>query len=94
MMLPMDALLLGLIHLFSSASPTLVILSGLPDFFGGIVVLVIGLLIIGLLIAAAIVLLPAIIVAAVVWFLTGSFFLAGIAFLVVAVIWLIAISGD
>jgi hypothetical protein len=93
-MIPLDALLFSLFHSFSNASPSLAILSGLPDYFGGIVVLVIGLLIIGLLIAAAIVLLPAIIVAALVWFITGSFFLAGIAFLVVAVVWLIAISDD
>ena len=68
------------------------ILTGIADLFGGIVLLVIGVLIIVLLVAAAIVLLPAIIVAILVWFLTGSFFYAGIAFLVVALISLVAMA--
>jgi hypothetical protein len=67
------------------------ILSGLADLFGGIILVVIGILVIVLIVAAAIVLLPAIIVAIIVWFLTGSFFYAGIAFLVVALISLIAV---
>jgi hypothetical protein len=46
------------------------------------------------IVAAAIVLLPAIVVAVVVWFLTGSLFYAGIAFLVVAVISIAAAADD
>jgi hypothetical protein len=61
-------------------------LTGIADLFGGIILLVIGILIIVLIVAAAIILLPAIIVAVVVWYLTGSFLYAGIAFLIVAVI--------
>jgi len=68
------------------------LLTGLADLFGGIVLLIIGILIIVLLVAAAIVLLPAIIVAILVWFLTGSFFYAGIAFLAVALISLVAMA--
>jgi membrane-associated HD superfamily phosphohydrolase len=62
------------------------ILSGVWDLIGGFIPLVIGILIIILVVGLAIIVLPAIIVAAVVWFLTGSFFYAGIAFLVVAVV--------
>jgi hypothetical protein len=40
------------------------------------------------------VLLPAILVAVLVWFVTGSFFYAGIAFLIVAVISIFAVAGD
>jgi hypothetical protein len=68
------------------------ILTGLADIFGGLVLLIIGILIIVLLVAAAIVLLPAIIVAVLIWFLTGSFFYAGIAFLVVALISVVAMA--
>ena len=67
------------------------ILSGIADVLGGIILLVIGILIIVLLVSVAIVLLPAIIVAALVWFLTGSIFYAGIAFLIVAIISLIVV---
>ncbi len=67
------------------------ILTGLEDILGGFIVLVVGILIIVLVVGVLIVFLPAIIVAAVVWFLTGSLFLAGIAFLVVAVISIAAI---
>jgi hypothetical protein len=92
----LDALLFSLIHAFPN--PYLFLgerlLIGIPDLLLGIILLVIGLLVIGLLITAALVLLPAIIVAALVWFLTGSFFYSGIAFLLVAVVWLVAISGD
>lgn len=66
------------------------ILTGIADIFGGLILLVIGILIIVFLVAAAIFLLPAILVAIIVWFLTGSFFYAGIAFLVVALISLVA----
>jgi hypothetical protein len=65
-----------------------------PDLFGGIILLAAGLLIIAVIIAAAIALLPAIIAAGIVWFLTGSLFLAGIAFLLVAVVWLAAMADD
>lgn len=95
-MIVFDALLLSLIHAFPNASLLLsgeAILSGLPDIFGGIILLVIGILIVAALIATAIVLLPAIIIGVLVWFLTGSFLFTGIAFLVVCVIWLAAISG-
>ncbi len=94
-MVDLDALLFSwLIHSFPNVSLFLGgrILNGLPDLFGGIVLLVIGLFVIVVLIAAALVLLPAIIVGAIVWFVTGSFFYAGIAFLVVAVVWLVAIA--
>jgi len=70
------------------------ILNGIADLFGGVILLVIGVLIIVLVVAAAIALLPAIIVAVLVWFLTGSFFYAGIAFLVVALISIVAMAGD
>ncbi|MGA2874460.1 MAG: hypothetical protein ABSE82_02865 [Nitrososphaerales archaeon] len=62
------------------------ILSGVWDLIGGFIPLVIGILIIILVVGLAIIVLPAIIVAVVVWFLTGSFFYAGIAFLIVAVV--------
>jgi hypothetical protein len=93
-MLMLDVFLLSLVqslpnfHIYIGAR----ILTGLADLFGGVVLLIIGILIIVLLVAAAIVLLPAIIVAVIVWFLTGSFFYAGIAFLVVALISLVAMA--
>jgi hypothetical protein len=68
------------------------ILTGLADVFGGVILLIIGILVIVLIVAAAIVLLPAIIVAVLIWFLTGSFFYAGIAFLVVALISAVAMA--
>lgn len=68
------------------------ILTGVPDLFGGLILLIIGALIIILIVAAAIVLLPAIIVAIVVWYFSGSFLYAGIAFLIVAIISAIAMS--
>ena len=70
------------------------ILSGIADLFGGIILITIGILVIALIVAAAIVLLPAIIVADVVFFLTGSFFYAGIAFLVVALLGIVAVADD
>jgi hypothetical protein len=70
------------------------ILTGLPDTLLGLVLLIVGILIIVLVVAAAIVLLPAVIVGIVVWFLSGSLLYAGIAFLIVAVIWAVAISDD
>jgi len=91
----LDVLLLTVVQAFSSA-PLFIgerILTGLADIFGGLILLVIGILVIVLLIAAAIVLLPAIIVAVLIWFLTGSFFYAGIAFLVVALICDVAMAG-
>lgn len=70
------------------------ILNGLADVFGGIILLIIGVVIIVVVVAAAIVLLPAIILAALVWFVTGSVFYAGIVFLLVAVISVVAMAGD
>ena len=69
-----------------SQSLSLGILSGMWDLIGGFIPLVIGILIIILVVGLAIIVLPAIIVAVVVWFLTGSFFYAGVAFLIVAVV--------
>ncbi len=95
-MIILDVFLFSLIHALPNASLFLGerILNGLADLFGGIILLVIGILIIVLLVAAAIVLLPAIIVGVLVWFLTGSFFYAGISFLIVALISLVAMSDD
>jgi hypothetical protein len=84
MLLPDTTLLTLLIP-----SNSFAILPGLVDLFGGIILLIIGILVIVLLVAVALVLLPAIIVAIIVWFLTGSFFFAGIAFLVVALVSLV-----
>lgn len=95
-MIVLDAFLLSLIQALSN-TPLYVgerILNGIADLFGGVILLVIGVLIIVLVVAAAIALLPAIIVAVLVWFLTGSFFYAGIAFLVVALISIVAMAGD
>ncbi len=93
-MIIFDALLFSMIHALPSTPLFLFsgILTGIADLFGGIILLVIGILVIVLIVAAAIILLPAIIVAIIVWFLTGSFFYAGIAFLVVALLGLLA--GD
>ncbi len=54
-----------------------------------VILIIIGLIII-ILIKLFLVLIPAIIVAAVVWFLTGDLFWAGIAFVVVALLSIIA----
>jgi hypothetical protein len=75
---------LAILPIFQQAN--FAILSGFADVIGGAIPLVIGILIIVLIVGAAIILLPAIIVGVVVWFLTGSFFFAGLAFLVVAVL--------
>ena len=95
-MVTLGAILFSLIHSFPNTSLFLGerVLNGLPDLLVGIILLVIGILVIAVVIAAAVVLLPAIIIAALVWFLTGSFFYGGIAFLLVAVVWLVAISED
>ena len=68
------------------------ILVGLADFFGFIILLVIGAVIIVLIVGLAIVFLPAILLALIVFFLTGSFFYAGIAFLIVALISLVSLA--
>ena len=68
------------------------VLGGIADFFGFVILLVIGILIIVLVVGLAIFLLPAIIVVAIVFFLTGSFFYAGIAFLIIALISLVALA--
>jgi len=93
-MIFLDAFLFSLVHAMPNNSLFIGerILSGIADLFGGLILLVIGILIIVLLVAAAIVLLPAIIVAILVWFLTGSFFYAGISFLVIALISLVAMA--
>jgi hypothetical protein len=67
------------------------IFAGALGILGSIVLVIIGILVIVLIVGALIVLLPAIIVAIIVWFFTGSFFLAGIAFLVVAIISILAV---
>lgn len=62
------------------------ILSGIIDIIALIFLIIIGLVIIVIIASLIIFLLPAAIVAFVVWFLTGSLFLAGIAFLIIAII--------
>ena len=69
---------------------TMAIIGEVADIVGAFIFLIIGVLVIILIVGLAIVFLPAIIVAIVIWFLTGSFFLAGIAFLVIALISLIS----
>jgi hypothetical protein len=90
MVLPFDSLLLALSVLDPIGIITGVF-AGIVGFIGLIVLVIIGILVIVLVVGALIVLLPAIIVAIVVWFFTGSFFLAGVAFLIVAIISLVAI---
>lgn len=58
----------------------------LLDFVFLILLVVIGLVIIILLVKVLLFVLPAAIIAFVVWFLTGSIFWAGIAFLIIAVL--------
>jgi len=62
---------------------------GLPPLFeilALLVLLIIGILILVLIVKVLFLFLPAAIVAIVVWFLTGSWFWAGVAFLIVALI--------
>lgn len=95
MMILLAAVILSLAHALQNDSFLYLgqrILTGVADIFGGLILLVIGILIIVFIVAAAIVLLPAIIVAVLIWFLTGSFFYAGIAFLVVALISIVAMA--
>jgi hypothetical protein len=95
-LIALEAVLLSLIQAVSN-TPLFVgerFLTGIADLFGGIILLVIGVLVIIFIVAAAIVVLPAILVAVLVWFVTGSFFYAGIAFLVVALISIFAIADD
>jgi len=87
MFLPLDAIVFSLFQ----GSSSLGILTGLADIFGSIILLIIGILVIVLIVGVLLVLLPAVIVAIIVWFLTGSFFYAGIAFLIVALISLVAL---
>lgn len=70
------------------------IVTGAVDLFGGIILVVIGILIMALVVAAAIVLIPAIAVAVVVWLLTGSVLHAGVAFLIVALLSIVAVADD
>lgn len=81
----------ALVPLFGTNDSAMGILTGLADIFGAAILLIIGILVIVLVVGVFIVLLPAIIAAIIVWFLTGSFFYAGIAFLVVALISLIVV---
>jgi hypothetical protein len=90
-MMFMDTVLLAVIQVLQTGTS---FLNGMAGTFGGIVLLIIGALIILVLVAAAIVMLPAILVAVLVWFVTGSFLLAGIAFLAVAVISIFALADD
>ena len=72
-----------------SMAPPIPLPFGLPplfEIFALLVLLVIGLLILVLIIKVIFLFLPAAIIAVVVWFLTGSLFWAGIAFLIVALI--------
>jgi len=95
-MMIFDAFLLSMVQALSSSPPYIGerMLNGVADLFGGLILFVIGILVIVFIVAAAIVLLPAIVVAVLVWFLTGSLFYAGIAFLVVAVISIAAVADD
>jgi hypothetical protein len=64
-------------------------LPGLPpllEIIALLILLIIGLLILVLIVKVIFLFLPAAIIALVVWFLTGSWFWAGVAFLVIAVI--------
>ena len=88
MLVPFDALIFALLQ---GSTTSFGILTGLADIFGSVILLIIGILIIVLIVGVLLVLLPAIIVAIIVWFLTGSFFYAGIAFLIVALISLVAL---
>jgi hypothetical protein len=90
MVLPLETLVLAL-SVFDPVGIVTGILAGIAGLVGLIVLVIIGILVIVLIVGALIVLLPAIIVAIVVWFFTGSFFLAGVAFLIVAIISLVAI---
>jgi hypothetical protein len=65
------------------------VLPGFAALFGSAVLVIIRIIIIVLVASLALVILPAIILAIIEWFLTGSFFYAGIAFLVVALISLV-----
>jgi hypothetical protein len=92
----LDALLVGLIQALAY-TPLFIgerLLNGVADLFGGIILFIVGILVIAFIVAAAIAILPAIIVAVIVWFLTGSFLYAGIAFLVVALLCIVAIADD
>jgi hypothetical protein len=73
------------------ANDPLQLFSGFIGLLGLVVLVIIGILVIVLVVGVLLVLLPAIIVAVVVWFFTGSFFFAGIAFLVVAIISIVAV---
>jgi hypothetical protein len=73
------------------APDPLQLFGGVVGLLGAFVLVIVGILVIVLIVGALLVLLPAIIVAIVVWFFTGSFFFAGIAFLIVAIISIIAV---
>ena len=58
----------------------------LLEIFALLILLIVGLLILVLIVKVFFLFLPAAIIAVVVWFLTGSWFWAGAAFLIIAVI--------
>jgi hypothetical protein len=95
-MIALDAFLISVIQALWS-TPLFVgesFFNGVVGALGGVVLLIIGVLIIILIVAAAIVILPAIVIAFLVWLFTGSFFFAGVAFLVVAIISIFAVADD
>jgi hypothetical protein len=73
--------------MFPSASPFVAqILPFLFDIILLVILLFIGIVVIVIIAKVILFVLPAAIIAVVVWFLTGSLFLAGVAFLIVALI--------
>jgi len=87
------SLLLAIAPVVNSVPLTAIYLSILgvvADILAAVILLVIGILVIVFLVRLAIVLLPAIIISIIIWFFTGSFFYAGIAFLIVALVSLVA----
>jgi hypothetical protein len=96
-MLSLETILVFLSSAFYSGTYSLAsiphILGGIADFFGLVILLVIGVLIIVLVVGLAIFLFPAGIVAVIVFFLTGSYFYAGIAFLIIALISLVTLAS-
>jgi len=95
-MIFLEALLLGFSSGFLRALPLLQyqFLASMLDSLGGLILLALGVLVIVVLVAAAIVLLPAIVLAVLAFFLTGSLLLAGIVFLGVGAISMVAMVDD
>lgn len=91
MVLPLESLVLAL-SIFDPVGIVTGILAGIARFDGLIVLVIIGILVIVLIVGALIVLLPAIIIARLSsGSLREAFSLAGVAFLIVAIISLVAI---